>query len=580
MCPTPFGRSGEHICAWPDTLNLVVGPKGGTFFQSWELSAGSAIVLPGEPRHWPQAVEVNGEPAVVIEHEGAPVLRLGPGTYAVNGRFVWDRQPESLKLPDTTGMLGLSLRGESIPLPDLDRDGRVWFSRSAPVEATTAEQGDRLDVQALRLVTDAIPLTLQTRVILNVAGKAREVHVGPVLAQGSIPLALSAPLPARLEADGRLRIQVRPGRWEFDLTGRAAEPVSSLARPAAESPWPEEEVWAFQARNDLRIVNVEGVTAVDPRQTLLPQEWQQFPAYRMGPDDRMSLSEQRRGDPTPEPDRLSLQRDLWMDFDGKGYTVQDRLAGAITRSWRLTTEPVLALGQATIDGAPQFITYLDDADRRGIEVRSGTLNLVARSRMEAPAGKWATGRLAANGWAQDLQSAATTLNMPPGWRLLHADGVDQVHSSWLTRWSLFDLFLVLIAAAAVGRLWGWKWGAIILVFLALSYHEQGAPQQVWLHVLAACRADPSAQRRAPCPDGPALPVREPARPGGHRGAVRRRSGSHGALPAARVLWLGEHDTGDGPRLRRPRTGASTRTGCSARGSAGGIQTTRIVRSSG
>ncbi|MGI9333450.1 MAG: hypothetical protein ACR2RL_09875, partial [Gammaproteobacteria bacterium] len=43
----------------------------------------------------------------------------------------------------------------------------------------------------------------------------------------------------------------------------------------------------------------------------------------------------------------------------------------------------------------------------------------------------------------------------------------------------------LIAAAAVGRLWGWQWGAVTLVFLALGYHERGAPQQVWLHVLAA-----------------------------------------------------------------------------------------------
>ena len=60
MCPTPFNRPDEPLCAWPDTLAMVIGPIGGTFFQSWELAGDSTIVLPGELRHWPQAVEVNG----------------------------------------------------------------------------------------------------------------------------------------------------------------------------------------------------------------------------------------------------------------------------------------------------------------------------------------------------------------------------------------------------------------------------------------------------------------------------------------------------------------------------------------
>ncbi|MGI9335367.1 MAG: hypothetical protein ACR2RL_19645, partial [Gammaproteobacteria bacterium] len=176
-CPRAFEQLGEHICAWPDALNLVVTARGGTFFQSWEVLAESFVALPGEPRHWPQAIEVDAEPAVVFEREGGPAVRLGPGSHTVSGRFVWARQPESLKLPDTTAMLALTLRGASVDFPDLDRDGRVWFSRSSAVDPAAAEQGDRLDIQAFRLVTDGIPLTLESHLVLNAAGESREVQV-------------------------------------------------------------------------------------------------------------------------------------------------------------------------------------------------------------------------------------------------------------------------------------------------------------------------------------------------------------------------------------------------------------------
>ena len=42
--------------------------------------------------------------------------------------------------------------------------------------------------------------------------------LGPVLPPGFIPLGVASPLPARLEPDGTLRIQVRPGRWQARIT--------------------------------------------------------------------------------------------------------------------------------------------------------------------------------------------------------------------------------------------------------------------------------------------------------------------------------------------------------------------------
>ncbi|GAW87775.1 hypothetical protein bplSymb_SCF16502P001 [Bathymodiolus platifrons methanotrophic gill symbiont] len=64
-------------------------------------------------------------------------------------------------------------------------------------------------------------------------------------------------------------------------------------------------------------------------------------------------------------------------------------------------------------------------------------------------------------------------------------GVDNVPNSWLTRWTLLDLFLVLIAALAVSRLWNNYWGLFALFALALIWHEANAPRLIWLNILAA-----------------------------------------------------------------------------------------------
>src|SRR5213078_4753796 len=93
-------------------------------------------------------------------------------------------------------------------------------------------------------------------------------------------------------------------------------------------------------------------------------------------------------------------------------------------------------------------------------------------------------RVPAVGWDHDFQGVNAQLNLPPGWQLYYASGIDGVSSSWVTNWTLLDLFVVLIVAMAVGRLWSWRWGLVALVTLALTYPESMAPRWLWLAVLA------------------------------------------------------------------------------------------------
>ncbi|MDP2275490.1 MAG: hypothetical protein Q8K32_32380 [Archangium sp.] len=475
LCPFLQGGEGK-ACAWPGRLALTLDDTGGRFTQSFKVFGTDAwLSLPGETKRWPQHVQVDGRPAVVVA-DGAqnPSVLLSAGEHAVTGDFEWDALPEALEIPPDTGLLTLSVKGQTVAIPNRDGEGRVFLQRES-----TQEETDRVELDVHRLVTDEIPLTLITQLTLKVSGHSREVLFGRALPEGFVPMELTSGLPVRVEPDGHLRVQVRPGTWVLRLTARGEGPVASLTRPDPQGTWVDgEEVWVFDARPSLRQVLVEGVNAVDPTQTTLPNEWKGFPAYAMGAKDVLKLTERRRGDSEPAPDVLNLSRTLWLDFDGTGYTASDKMSGQLHRSWRLDVLPGTELGRVVTSGADQSITRLDAKAKSGVELRQGGLALEADSRLVGD-----ISHLSAVSWDADFNSVQTTLQLPPGWRLISASGADSVPGTWVDQWTLFDLFLVLIIAVATGRLFGLPWGGLALVTLGLGWLESDVPQYSWLVVL-------------------------------------------------------------------------------------------------
>jgi hypothetical protein len=478
-CPVDYAVVSRRQCVWLSALKLNVNAQGGDFIQQAHNDQESWLTLPGDRRRWPQDVRLDDQPAPVLERDGRPAIKATPGDHQISGRFFWPAPPDSIRLPPHNALLELHVNGQPVAVSRLEEDGTLWL-RQRPTEPA---QQDHIKVQAFRLLTDGIPFTVTTRLELRISGQGREEILGPVLLPDFLPLALDSPLPAQLEPDGRLRVQLRPGTWTISLTARHRGPVVELARPPATEPWPQQEIWSFQAQNALRGVQVSGAPALDPAQTHLPEAWRSWPAYLLQSGESLRFVTRTRGDTEAITERLTLDRTLWLDFSGNGYTVQDRLSGALDTT-RLDAAPALRLGRVEINGADQFITLTQPPDNgaAGVEVRQlHNLKLVADSRLE-PAN---ISDLPAVGWRIAPQRVNTTLNLPPGWRLLAASGPDSVSNAWLYAWNLLDLFIALVIAFSFAKLWNWGWGIVALIGMALTYHEPEAPLYVWLNVLAA-----------------------------------------------------------------------------------------------
>lgn len=480
-CPYHFARFEQRRCAWPGKLELEADQGGLSFRQSWTLFRKDKVPLPGSDGYWPTSVTAHDSPVMVLEQDKSAWVELDTGEHQLSGHIPWASVPDSIKIPATTALYSLSVHGKSQAHPRLDADGRLWLVQRQAVAVPTADTEDKLTLRVYRHLADDLPFRIETHIEMEVSGQPREMLLGKILFDGYQPRSFDSPLPARIEPSGRLRVQLRPGQWQLDLVAHQLEPVDKVfLEHSDEGFWPEEEIWVFQSLPELRQVQIDGVDGVDPNQTTLPEPWKQWPAYRLLAGQAMQIQVLRRGDPQPSPNQLQNQRDLWLDFDGTGMTMRDRLQGNMHRDWRLSAAKGVSLGRLTLNGTPQVITELEG--QPGVEIRQGQLNAEALSRFELKPDTHKQ-RFLSSGWQHDFDQLQGSLHLPPGWRAMLVTGVDSTGNTWMASWSVWDIFVVLIAVAAIVRLRGVWAGTVGGVSLLLIYPEASAFLYLLLNVI-------------------------------------------------------------------------------------------------
>ena len=232
-------------------------------------------------------------------------------------------------------------------------------------------------------------------------------------------------------------------------------------------PWPAQEIWSYADDHSLRSTRVEG-QATDANQAGVPEEWGTLPAYVVDASHGLQIEQGTRGGEGGQGDEISLERELWLDFDGHGFTAADKLGGTLRHSQRLDVSAPWQLLRASQGDTPLLVTM--NGKDSGVEVRETGMNLRAGLRMPG------RGSIPASGWRLPLEQVDMTLHLPHGYRLIGASGADRSPDSWIAHWSLLDLFVVALIALLAGRFLGWPWAAVAVGFLVLSLQEDGAPR--------------------------------------------------------------------------------------------------------
>jgi len=467
----------EKNCLWTEPLSLDLEEKQAVFLQNITLEHSGWFYLPGKAgESWPEDVMIDDQMAVVVTKNNLPAIFIDePGSYSINGKFYWNHLPKHLHIPKETGLVSPVTLNGKIQTNIKLKDDMLWIASNKK----ESHVNNALQLHVYRLITDTFPLTINTRIELNVSGDPRETILDWRVPDNQIPLTMESVLPVNLGKDRKLRVQVRPGKWVVNFTTRTIGKPTVLHTGKTGKFWPKKELWSFKSQNHLRTVEIKGANQVDPSIESIPSSWKQFPAYIMTSKSEFIIEVKMVKNIVSTPNKLQLERTYWLDESGKGMTIKDIITGSISTGKRLEMHSDYLLGQVKINHQNQLITHLDNSNIAGVEVRRGDIHVDALSRSEK------INDLSAVGWNNDMKKVSAMLNLPPGWTLVYQTGIDSA-KTWVSKLTLYNIFFILIISLSVGKLFNIKSGLISFITLLLTVFickESIALRDTWIALL-------------------------------------------------------------------------------------------------
>ena len=486
-CPVRATDGVRLNCIWVRETNIDV-LRGETFGAKFELKvhafAESTLQLPFSETFKPQNVTLNGREIALGGGNSAPEVLVPVGSHTLVGDLVWTEESEPRYLEiSRSGIVRLSIEGERVEHPSLQGGGsRLWFSNEFTDTPTTTTTPDTESVRVFRHLIDDIPQTLTTYIRVTVTGNPRTLDFGKVISDQYEIINLSSRWPAILSSDGNLVVQVAPGSNDIQINARATDQLSSFRYEKISSFWPELEYWGIRPMHHLRIIRMDGARRTDLSQVNAPSPMRQSTGFVLTENDELMLLEEQRGSTQPYSSMFGISRDIWLNFKGDFYTVADSIRADVASAQQVASS--IPLGEVRVNGNARLIVYDDSSEERTTSVylrpEDNYLASVSRVSRAEP--------LPPNTWSVEAGSLNARLHLPPGWMMLWSNGVDEVEGSWLSKWGIWDVFIVLLLLCLVWGLGGWKWTAIVAGTVLISYQLDNAPTFGWVVLAGMCYA--------------------------------------------------------------------------------------------
>lgn len=460
----------ERQCWWPSTISIELGNLESTFFATWVLDKEGFVPLVGNEEYWPSQVLVNGEPAAVIgsrvnRHE-VPGVWLSKGRYDISG--VIPHEQVLSKLPLNTGFAQINIfqNGKSVPF-NVDSKNVIELRSSAQTEGKV-----RVATLVERELSQDIHWSLNTVIEVIVADSTGEVVIGPVIPLGFSVVELSftdketeSEQRFVLDKDLMVRATLVPGSYWMEIKAVANRKLMKFERAnLRSSEMPQTELWAVK-RNDLfGEIKFRSGERVDKDVSELLENTDNHTFFRVDVNNPVSIQSVESKHIKTSP-HVSLDRKMWFGFDGKNITFEDRLIGSRFADYRLETSPTVDLLSAKSGITDIYVNQLPNG-HSGVEWRTESIDLQGLGTITPQDGAFLV-----SGWNVVLSQADLSLYLPPATKLIAVLGADSSTGDWVSQWSLFSIFISLFLTVLFFRVFDWKTGALLGLFLLICLHE-------------------------------------------------------------------------------------------------------------
>lgn len=482
-------RDQVHSCVWMSSVELYLGdhqallkyrltmdkPGLAPILDDTRTSIGQVFLSSNQLK--------NKQPLTVVWKNKRAWVHLDAGQHNVEVQVRWGQEIPSLKIPKSVALVKFYSADGVRDWVERDQEGAVWL-KPRSIEKTQDKQSQlEISTQVFRVWRDEIPLKLDTYIQLNISGKPRELILSNLLPKGAILTQLDSPLEADWVRDG-LRVYLKPGKSMIKIGSVFSQSPQAVVVPTITGgKVAAQEIWVWHRQEDLRRVRLSGLEEIDPDFTSLPSSLRGGThTWIAQPKAILKIEELKRGVHRRPSNDLRINRKLWLDLDGEGYTAQDHISGSLRASSRLNVLTKNVLGSATLTTDSEVFPLLITQDKKandleGVEVRVEDLNLNADFRYPTLKNK-----VPALDWSEQMNQITINLNLPPGWRLFSVAGEAYSEDDWITSWSMTHIFMVALITIGMFKLFGGLWSIIALISLVL-FHKEANFHVEWLSLL-------------------------------------------------------------------------------------------------
>jgi hypothetical protein len=469
-CVPEFNDDKKFHCTWPGILNLEIYENKIIFKQKITLFTDTFIKLPGSSQNFPVKVKTNNSSIPVTLKNNTPVCFPGKGDFTVSGEITYNEIPDFINLPDFSGGFNIFSKTNKVKHPYTDSKNILWLKK---VNKDAAKNKEHIRVKVFRKIKDSYPCEIESVYKINISGSSRQekINTGNILGKIS---SVKSPLPLKIEENGSFHIQAKPGEYEISL--KNIIPFMPLQLGPFNSGYGK-EIIVLEKEPGVRISNIKNLKSIDPKNTDIPDSWKSFLTYILPENEKIIFEEKIKGVLNQGPE-LKLEREIWLDFDGKGATIKDKIRGNFFQRQFLgiSKDSGIIPGKISVNNKDQIITQKNNL--YGVPVNEENIEIESVSRKENLPQSFKTG------WNTDFSNISGYINIPPAFGLLSVSGAKLKGShTFISKWTLLDIFVLCILFISALKIWNIKWGIVFFVCAGALYHKFYLPPYVWIFLV-------------------------------------------------------------------------------------------------
>ncbi|MGE4519813.1 MAG: hypothetical protein AB7E04_09935 [Desulfobacteraceae bacterium] len=470
LCVPEFSDDSRFHCTWPGVLNLEIHEDKILFSQKITLLTDSYVRLPGNLENFPVHVKKDGSLIPVTIYNKAPACFPGKGEFNITGEIPFSNIPDFINLPDFSGGCRIVSKTDRISSPYTDSGNILWLKKDLSGSERLKEH---IRISVFRKIKDSLPCEIESVYKINVSGSTRQERISTGNIPGQIAY-VNSPLPLKIEKNGSFIAQVKPGEYEISIKNIVPYMPSDLG--PFNSGYTQ-EIIALEKEPGVRISNIKNLKTIDPKNTDIPDSWKKFPAYILLPGEKIVFEETVKGILSQQPE-VKLEREIWLDFNGKGATIRDQIKGKLYRRtfMGISNESGIAPGKISLNERDQIITEKNSS--AGVPVNEGSFLLESVSRKDS------SPKIFPTGWNMNFSEISGYINIPPAFDILSVSGAKlSGNHTFISKWTLLDIFVLCILFISALKIWNIKWGIIFFICAGAVYHKFYLPPYVWIFLV-------------------------------------------------------------------------------------------------